>query len=89
MDEEDLKSISYPKYVKFGYGSLIIFAILGVILPLTYRWWQVYLLNHSEIFGLGAFSIGLILTLLYLGYLQKNCRINPETRKDVLLQLRI
>ena len=65
--ENDLKFLVYPKYVKFGYICFIIFAISGVIFPLTYRWWPLYWLNNSEIFGLSAFGIGFILTFLYLG----------------------
>lgn len=77
--ESDLKFLANPRYVTFGYSSLIIFAVLGVIFPLTYRWWPTYLLNNSEVSGLSAFVIGLVLTLLYIGLELGNALRNEKT----------
>jgi hypothetical protein len=76
--ENDLKFLVYPKYVNFGYSSFIIFAISGVIFPLTYKWWPAYFLDNSEIFGLSAFGIGLILTFFYLGLELRNVFSNDS-----------
>jgi hypothetical protein len=77
--QDDWKLLVYPKYVKFGYLSFIIFALSGVIFPLTYRWWPLYMLNQSEIFGLSAFGLGLLLTFVYLGLELSNAFSNDNT----------
>jgi predicted RND superfamily exporter protein len=76
--ENDLKFLVYPKYVKFGYASFIIFAMIGVIFPLTYRWWPLYWRNNSELLSLSAFGIGLLLTFLYLGLELRNAFSNDN-----------
>ena len=76
--QNDWKLLAYPKYLKFGYLSFIIFALCGAIFPLTYRWWPLYLLNQSEIVGLSAFGLGLILTFLYLGLELRNALSNDN-----------
>jgi hypothetical protein len=38
-DQREYNSVAYPKLIVFGFTSLIIFALLGVIFPLTYGSW--------------------------------------------------
>ncbi len=82
INENDLKLLAYSKYIKFGYASLIIFAVLGVFFPLTYKWWPSNWLNHYEYAGLGAFGIGLTLTFLYLYLELKNAWNEKVKRKS-------
>ena len=65
--EEQSQSISFPKYVWFGFSSLVYFAIVGVAVPLAYvllaAQFQQYILE-SHVFFL--FLSGLIIVFLYL-----------------------
>lgn len=64
--EQELKSLIYPKHLKFAYISFIIFAIFGVIIPLTYEWWNIYFGEYSDIFALSMFGAGLMLSFVYI-----------------------
>jgi hypothetical protein len=72
----EFDSLAFPKYIKFGFISLVLYAALGVIFPLTYSIWGKYLLEsvdltflipHANNIALLLFGIGLTLTLVYIG----------------------
>lgn len=76
---EELLAVAYPKYALFGFVSFIVFAILGVIIPLTYRLWGAYLLDLSKqymivvpyldnasLIVVGLFSLGLAINFYYI-----------------------
>jgi hypothetical protein len=74
--QREFEYLEFPKYIRFGFASFLIFAILGVIFPLTYNLWGSYLIIHrdiidliyySDIFALLLFGIGLALTFSYIG----------------------
>jgi ABC-type multidrug transport system fused ATPase/permease subunit len=70
--ETEYNSVAYPKNIKFGFVSLIIFAIIGVIFPLTYEWWVIPLFTNSgyefnvNLLVVIFLAIGLTLTFLYI-----------------------
>ncbi len=35
--QRDFESLTFPKYIKFGFASFLIFAVSGVVFPLTYN----------------------------------------------------
>jgi outer membrane murein-binding lipoprotein Lpp len=67
----ELRSITYPKHVIFGISSFVLFAILGVIIPLTSQWWQSYSYKYLGLdpnsLAVILFIIGLFITFLYFG----------------------
>ena len=71
LNRVELTSTIYPKRLKFGFFSFIIFAWLGVIFPLTSQWWQQHIngfLNlSSDLLAIIAFGIGLAVTFAYIG----------------------
>lgn len=74
--KREFDSLAFPKYIKFGFTSLVVYAALGVIFPLTYGIWGKYLLEdnvdlmflifHANDIALLLFVIGLSLTLVYI-----------------------
>jgi hypothetical protein len=80
-DHREYNSVAYPKLIVFGFGSLITFAILGVIFPLTYGSWVLfygswvkilfpsipYTYVHPNVLAIIAFIIGLSITFIYIG----------------------
>jgi hypothetical protein len=74
--QRELTYSTFPKNMKFGFSSFVIFAILGVIFPLTYNIWGEYLLSdpnlisllrYTDTMAIILFSIGLALTFVYIG----------------------
>jgi hypothetical protein len=76
---EELSAVAYPKNALFGFLSFIVFAILGVIIPLTYRLWATSLLDLSKQYAIivpqlnnanhivvGLFSLGLAINFCYI-----------------------
>ena len=80
-DQREYNSVAYPKLIVFGFVSLITFAILGVIFPLTYGSWISfyessvkilfpyipYTYVHPNVLVIIAFIIGLSITFIYIG----------------------
>jgi len=66
LNKDELHSLVYPKYLKFGFFSFVLFALLGIITPLTYQWWSPYIVIDSDIFAFSMFLIGLIITFIYI-----------------------
>jgi hypothetical protein len=80
-DQREYNSVAYPKLIIFGFVSLITFAILGVIFPLTYGSWISfyessvkilfpfipYTYLHPNVLVIIAFIIGLSITFIYIG----------------------
>ena len=80
-DQREYNSVAYPKLIAFGFGSLVTFAILGVIFPLTYGSWIKtyeswvkpfflyipYNYVHPNVLVIIAFIIGLSITFIYIG----------------------
>lgn len=66
-DSKELHSITYPKHWRFGYSSFLIFAVLGVIVPVTSQWWYFYTKEYTDLFAIISFSIGLGITFAYIG----------------------
>jgi outer membrane murein-binding lipoprotein Lpp len=68
---KELRSITYPKHLIFGFSSFVLFAILGVIIPLTSQWWQSYSYKYLGMdpnsFAVILFIIGLCVTFAYIG----------------------
>jgi ABC-type multidrug transport system fused ATPase/permease subunit len=70
--EKEYNSVAYPKNIYFGFISLIIFAVIGVIFPLTYEWWVIPLFTNSgyefnvNLLVVIFLAIGLSLTFLYI-----------------------
>jgi hypothetical protein len=64
--EEEIKSATLPKHLSFGYLSQVGFAATGVILPLTYEYWSIYLPDNADIFALIMFGCGLTATFAYI-----------------------
>jgi hypothetical protein len=83
FDQQEYNSVAYPKLIAFGFGSLVTFAILGVIFPLTYGSWVrvrtyeswvnllfpyiPYTYVHPNVLVIIAFIIGLSITFIYIG----------------------
>ena len=71
--EQEYNSIAYPKNIIFGLASLITFAVIGVIFPLTYEWWVIPLFTSSgynlnvNLLVVIFFIIGLSITFMYIG----------------------
>jgi hypothetical protein len=76
---DELMDVSYPKHALFGFLSFVLFAVLGVIIPLTYRLWGPLLLDISKQYSsvlpyldssnhivVGLFSVGLAVNLCYI-----------------------
>lgn len=67
----ELSSITYPKYIVFGFSSFALFAFLGVIMPLTSKLWYSYVKEYlyldPDFFAITLFLTGLIVTLAYIG----------------------
>lgn len=66
LNKDELHSLVYPKHLKFGFFSFVLFALLGVIIPLTHQWWSPYIIIDSDIFAFSMFLIGLIITFIYI-----------------------
>jgi hypothetical protein len=66
---EDQKHLILPEHLIIGFSSFVIFAILGVIFPLTSQLWNPYVKQYFEpdLFYLILFGIGLTVTLAYIG----------------------
>jgi len=69
--DRELSSITYPQYMIFGFSSFVLFAFLGVIMPLTSKLWYSYVKENlyldPDFFVITLFLIGLIVTLAYIG----------------------
>ena len=76
---EELMDVTYPEHARLGFFSFVLFAILGVIIPLTYRLWATYLLDLSKEYAIivsqlnnanhivvGLFSLGLAINFCYI-----------------------
>lgn len=84
---QELNSMEYPKHIRFGFISLIVFAIIGVIIPLTYgNWGEVILHLRTQGYTLPLdltsiililFGIGLGLNLTYI-YLELSIALKPR-----------
>jgi hypothetical protein len=72
MDHE-LDALTYPKNIKFGFACFIIFAGLGVFVPLLYNTWDESISKYlilpieNNIFVIILFTIGLTLNFVYIG----------------------
>lgn len=77
--EDELTDIVYPKHSRFGFISFIIFAGLGVIIPMAYRSWGTYLIGLSDTYPIilqylptsndiviMLFAIGLAINFIYI-----------------------
>jgi hypothetical protein len=75
--EREFSSLAFPRYTKFDFVCFVVFAILGVIFPLTYGVWGEYLLEdnesimflifHANNIALSLFGKGLALMFVYMG----------------------
>lgn len=76
---EELLDVVYPKHARFGFLSFIIFAGLGVIIPMAYRIWTGFLLDLANAYPIiiqylpdvnnivvALFSFGLALNFFYI-----------------------
>jgi hypothetical protein len=70
---EELNAAIYPKHTKFGFISFLIFAVLGVFVPLTYNTWNeiiskvFFIPIDTNAFVLILFTVGLTLNFIYIG----------------------
>jgi len=66
---EDQKNLTFPEHLIIGFFSFVIFAILGVIFPLTSQLWSPHIKQYFEpdSFALILFGIGLTVTFAYIG----------------------
>jgi hypothetical protein len=64
--EQKLESSSFPRHITFGYVSQVVFAILGVVIPLTHGSWSGYLGDNSNILAIVLFGVGLATTFGYI-----------------------
>jgi hypothetical protein len=64
--EKELESSSFPRHITFGYVSQVVFAILGVVFPLTYGSWSGYLDDNSNVVAIVLFGVGLAMTFSYI-----------------------
>jgi hypothetical protein len=67
-------SLAFPKYMKFGFISLVVYAVLGVIFPLTYGVWGEYMLEDNVDLMFLIFHPNDIALLLSGCYKRYNCR---------------
>ena len=65
--DEQLASAAFPRFIKFGFFSQVYFAFGGVLIPLTYTFWQQIFGSSIDIFVLLTFTSGLALTFTYVG----------------------
>lgn len=69
---QELEGVIYPKRIKFGFISFIVFAILGVIMPLVYNTWEHQVSEflrvpvENNLFVFILFIIGLSLNFIYI-----------------------
>jgi len=76
--EEQLESISFPKYIWFGFSSLAYFAVVGVVVPLIYVLLIDQVQQHvSVLLVFFLFSSGLTVMFLYL-YLEIRQALSPR-----------
>jgi hypothetical protein len=73
VSKEELSTVIYPKHIKFGFISFIVFAVLGVFAPLAYDTWSEIILKvflipiDTNAFVLILFTVGLTLNFIYIG----------------------
>ena len=70
---QELEALTYPKHIKFGFTCFIIFAALGVFVPLFYNTWDKTISTvlimpiENNALVLMLFTIGLTLNFVYIG----------------------
>ena len=67
--ERQLEYYSFPKFIKFGFFSQVYFAFVGVVVPLSYRYWILCLGKYAQYYQEIIFIVfvsGLVLMFLYL-----------------------
>jgi hypothetical protein len=77
--KEELQDVVYPQYARFGFASFIFFAIVGVIIPISYRIWTTFFLDQSNSYPvirqylpisnsvvIALFTIGLAVNFVYI-----------------------
>ena len=74
---QELEGLTYPKYIKFGFASFVMFAVLGVFVPLLYNTWEGFVDEsiskvlvmpiENNALVLILFTIGLTLNFVYIG----------------------